>query len=105
MGGRDYQELKSHTNVLDLALRLVTEALLASDALDALADGIVGTAQACRDAHGAEAAACAADALDALALNIGVPRDMAEQSACAFRSHLRLVVEALRGTSSSVVSY
>ena len=57
--------------------------------------------QARRDAeelharHGAAGAATAAAALEALSLNVGVPRDMGRLPARALRSHARIVAGAL----------
>lgn len=53
-------------------------------------------ADALRETYSADALASAAAALDALSLNVGVPRDMATGAACALRSHCRLVSAALR---------
>ena len=55
-------------------------------------------ADAVRHAHGADAAARGAAALEALSLNVGVPRDMGVEAARALRSHCRLVAEALRSS-------
>merc|ERR1712014_544238 len=50
--------------------------------------------------HSALAMDNAAAALEALSLNIGVPRDMNVQSARALRSHSRLLLASLRDVSS-----
>uniref|UniRef100_A0A7S1FXL9 Uncharacterized protein n=1 Tax=Corethron hystrix TaxID=216773 RepID=A0A7S1FXL9_9STRA len=55
----------------------------------ALADGL-------RTEYGEDAVARAGLALDALSLNVGVPRDMGMEAARALRSHLRILSAAIR---------
>ena len=90
---------------LDAALRAIAALLLRED--NGLDDEGGGTEEAMR----AHAAACGslagvlgtpkvAAVLDAFALNVGVPRDMAEPPAIALRSHVRLFAGALRNTGN-----
>ena len=49
-----------------------------------------------RESHGKEMLARAAAALEALSLNVGVPRDMSTEPARALRSHVRIMAAAMR---------
>jgi len=83
---------------LDFALRGVVELLLAPRDMadEVFRSQVASAASLCCSCHDVEAAMSAAEALDALALNVGVPRDMGEASARALRSHIRVFSAALR---------
>ena len=84
----------------DAALRAVASLLLHPEA-DDLSSRAAGAATALQARHGRSAAVTAAVALDALSLNVGVPRDMGVEAARACRSHCRILAEALRSYKRS----
>jgi len=94
--GGGHVHSQSHAEALNMALQLVTESLLSAEVPNVLLDSVRAAALALRDTHEVKATTSAADALESLALKIGVPRDMAEAPARALRSHLRLVAGQLR---------
>ena len=88
---------------LDDALHATASLLLVDDeerGQGMLSGRVDVAAEALELQHGAEATSDAAAALEALSLNVGVPRDMSTPSARALRSHLRLLAAALRGVAS-----
>ena len=93
------EEEEAEAAAVDAALRAVASLLLlpttpCSDAA-ALADEARSMAGAIRNEYGARGAAVAADALAALSVNVGVPRDMGMAAARALRSHAHMVADTL----------
>ena len=79
---------------VDDALRAVASLLL-GDGTATVHERARTAADELRDTHDADALADAAEALAALSVNVGVPRDMEEDAARALRSHVRIVADAL----------
>ena len=81
------------------ALRAVATLLLEDGVgearLEELHAGARAAAETVRGVHGSDGAADAAEALAALSLNVGVPRDMDVEAARALRSHARIFAAEL----------
>ena len=84
----------SEGDAVDAALRALASLLLDGGHADAQRDSEIAAA-ALQSRYGAGGAAEAAAALEALSLNVGVPRDMSVEPARALRAYARILAAAL----------
>ena len=88
----------SEGDAVDAALRALASLLLDGGNADAQRDSEIAAA-ALQSRYGAGGAAEAAAALEALSLNVGVPRDMSVEPARALRAYARILAAALARTT------